>query len=213
MFSLNWKPSEVSWSKHRFKSIEVVVFVCVVCILVYELPAQDKLPAQVVLEASETVHNAKESPEEPVSPKPAEKDATERVPPPAKLTLPIPVGHEVKGIRVPYYDVYGVKQLDFFAKQARRVDEDVIRMTDAEIEFFNDVGERDMKVTLPSAVFNFSTQILGSDQPSKIQRADFIVTGSKLVFHVPDKRGRLIGKVRMYVFDKDQLGAHKSKQP
>ena len=122
-----------------------------------------------------------------------------------EMVLPIPVGHEVKGIRVPYFDVYGAKQLDFFAAQARRIDADNIRMTDVELEFFDDKGVSDITVFMPVAVFNMQTQLLGSDQPVRIQRDDFVLTGKKLVFHVGRRTGKLSGSVKMRIFDKDNL--------
>ncbi len=172
--------------------------------------AEEKLPPQVVLEqeSQQSLNAGNSTTSAQKQERRAAADSTAKH---SKLTLPIPVGHEVKGIRVPYFDVYGAKQLDFYADQARRTDEDVIRMTDAEIEFFDEQGGREMKVFLPSGVFNLSTQVLGSDQPARIERRDFIVTGNKLVFHLPDKRGRLMGNVRMYVFDKEKLGASVKK--
>lgn len=178
------------------------------CLALPVVQAEEDLPYQVVLDGERAAPADKET-----SVAESSGKVSAARPPRSKLTLPIPVGHEVKGIRVPYFDTYGAKQLDFFAEQARRVDEDVIRMTDAEIDFYNDQGGKDMKVFLPSAVLNLNTQMLGSDQPARIQRSDFILTGDKLVFHIPDKRGRLIGRVRMHVFDKEQIGSQKSSLP
>ncbi len=137
----------------------------------------------------------------------AKKQEADKAPDKAakNLVLPIPVGHEVKGIRVPYFDVYGAKQLDFFAEQARRVDEKKIRMSDVEIEFFTDQGAPDMKVFLPVAIYNMDTQWLDSDKPVKITRSDFVITGDKLVFHLGDRQGTLTGSIKMHIFEKDNL--------
>lgn len=124
---------------------------------------------------------------------------------PDPFHLPIPVGHEVKGIRVPTYDVHGAKQIDFFAEQARRVDENNVRMTDVSIHFFNDEGARDIQVSLPVAVFNMDTQLLGSDKRVRIERDDFVISGDKMVFHLGTRQGKLTGDIKMLIFDKENL--------
>lgn len=124
---------------------------------------------------------------------------------PPPITLPIPVGQEVKGIKIPYFDVEGAKKMDFYAEQARRVDEDHVRMSNVRIQMYDDMGGPDLDFHLPVSVFQVADQLLSSDKPVVIRRKDFRITGQNMVFNLNSRKGRLGGEVNMVIYDRSNL--------
>jgi hypothetical protein len=73
-------------------------------------------------------------------------------------------------------------------------------MENLAIEIHNDDGTT-FHVAMPHAVFNFDTKLLTSDTPTTIKRDDMIIDGDKAVFDVKKRFGRVIGNVKMTIFN------------
>ena len=117
------------------------------------------------------------------------------------IQLPIPVGQEVKGIKIPHFTPEGKLQMEFVAGDARRESETEVFLTNLRIEFFDDTGKSDMLVELPVAVLDLKTQVLSSEQPFTLQRSDFLLRGEKVQFDTRTREGRMTGKVKMTIYD------------
>jgi hypothetical protein len=111
-------------------------------------------------------------------------------------------GYPSKGLKIPYFDAEGNLQMTFEIGVATRLDEEQLRMDTAQLETFED-GEREMLITLPSAVLNLSSGVMIAESPVSIQRSDLELTGRTMVFNTKTKQGKLGGGVRMLIFDLD----------
>ena len=68
-----------------------------------------------------------------------------------KMDIPVSKDHDAKGLKIPYFDGDGKKQMIFTIGVASRIDEDHIGMTETEVETFDENGEREMTIALPKS--------------------------------------------------------------
>jgi hypothetical protein len=121
-------------------------------------------------------------------------------------------GYPSKGLKIPYFDAEGSLQMTFEIGVATRLDDEQLRMDTAQLETFEE-GEREMLITLPSAVLNLSNWVIRADQPVTIQRPDLELTGQTMVFNTKTRQGNLGGGVRMLIFDLDSSGEEQPASP
>lgn len=95
---------------------------------------------------------------------------------------------------------------------ATRLDDEQLRMDTAQLETFED-GEREMLITLPSAVLNLSSWVITAESPVSIQRSDLELTGQTMVFDTKTRRGKLGGGVRMLIFELDSSEEEQPASP
>ena len=117
-----------------------------------------------------------------------------------KMSLPIPVGHDAKGLKIPYAEA-GKLQMIFTIGIANRLDEDHVKMSDLRIETFNDNGEREMLIDLPRSVLDLNTHVVSTKERVTIKRSDFEITGQAMQFNTDTKQGKLAGNVRMLIYN------------
>jgi hypothetical protein len=86
------------------------------------------------------------------------------------------------------------------AKKVKRLNDRNFEMGDLTVEIFNKDGST-FHVQMPHSVFNIDTRILTSDTPTTIRRDDFTINGDKAEFHIKEKFGRVIGNVKMVIFN------------
>jgi hypothetical protein len=123
-------------------------------------------------------------------------------------------GYPSKGVKIPRHEVdaEGSLQMNFEIGVATRLDDEQVRMDTAQLETFEE-GEREMLITLPTAVFNLSSWVIRADQPVTIQRPDLEVTGRTMVFNTKTRQGKLGGGVRMLIFDLDSSEEEQPASP
>jgi Lipopolysaccharide-assembly, LptC-related len=126
-----------------------------------------------------------------------------------ELNLPLPVGHEAKGIKLPYFDEMGKLEMNFVIGRAKRLDEQRLEMANVTVEMFNSEGAREMRIDLPESVLDLQTHIITSKAPVTIQRNDFWITGEAMRFNTKTREGKLQGKVKMLIYDRDKKEAAK----
>ena len=117
------------------------------------------------------------------------------------LTVPIPVNHGAKGIKLPYYDEKGKLQMDFSIDSAYRSDEGHLEMKQVKMHTYDENGNVEMMIDLPSSILDLTTRIVTSNQPVTIRRSDFEVTGETMQFDTQSKSGKIVGKVRMLIYN------------
>jgi len=117
------------------------------------------------------------------------------------IDIPMPEGKDAKGLKIPYRDEQGKLQMRFTIGVARRIDESHVEMSQLQVETFDDEGEPEMTIDLPTSVMDLKTSVLTTNQAVKIQREDFEITGNTMVFNTKTKAGGLGGKVRMLIYD------------
>lgn len=128
--------------------------------------------------------------------KPADPDA------PAKaIDIPVPKGHDAKGLKIPYFDGEGKLQMTFNIGVARRIDDNHIEMSELQVETFDEDGVREMAMDLPTSVLDLTTSVLTAQKQVTIKREDFELTGNTMIFNTKTKQGGLGGQVRMLIYN------------
>ena len=122
-----------------------------------------------------------------------------------QFEVPIPIGHDAMGIRIPVYDLAGKLQMYFNSEIAFRVDQGHLRLNNLKIETYDDAGKPDMIIDLPKSEFDLTSRVLSSEDPVTIHRTDFEVTGAHMTFDTQTRQGKFTGPVRMLIFNSDDL--------
>ena len=120
---------------------------------------------------------------------------------PGKLDIPVSKDHDAKGLKIPYFDGDGKKQMVFTIGVASRIDEEHIGMTETLVETFNENGGSEMTIDLPKSELNVTTSVISTKKHVEIKREDFSITGETLEFNMKTKRGTLGGGVKMLIYN------------
>jgi hypothetical protein len=119
--------------------------------------------------------------------------------------IPLPVGHEAKGLVLPDFDADGHLRGKFEAGTARRIDDGHVRFQHLKITTYTPESRPDLQIDMSTSVLDLKTRILSSQERSTIRRADFNIVGDSVQFDPNTKTGRLIGNVKMVITDKSHL--------
>jgi hypothetical protein len=139
------------------------------------------------------------------------KQARARVGPkgsPAQQSLtniPLPIGHEAKGLVLPDFDGEGHLRGKFEAGTARRIDQQHIGFQHLKITTYTPESQPDLQIDLQTSVLDLKTRVLSSQERTTIQRADFNIAGDSVQFDTNTKTGRLVGNVKMVITDRSHL--------
>ena len=121
--------------------------------------------------------------------------------------IPLPIGHEAKGLVLPDFDGEGHLRGKFEAGTARRIDEEHVGFEQLKILTYTPEDQQDLRIDMSTSVLDLKTRILSSKTRTTIQRADFNIAGDSVEFDTNSRTGRLIGNVKMVITDKAHLTA------
>ena len=121
--------------------------------------------------------------------------------------IPLPIGHEAKGLVLPDFDGDGHLRGKFEAGTAHRIDEIHIGFQQLKITTYTPEDQQDLRIDMSTSVLDLKTRILSSKARTTIKRADFNIAGDSVEFDTNSKTGRLIGNVKMVITDKSHLTA------
>lgn len=119
--------------------------------------------------------------------------------------IPLPVGHEAKGLVLPDFNAEGKLVGKFEAEKAKRIDEGHVRFENLKITTFTPENQVDLQVEMHTSVFDLNTKILISQERSTVKRADFNVVGDSAQFDTNARTGRMIGNVKMVISSNSKL--------
>jgi len=119
--------------------------------------------------------------------------------------IPLPVGHEAKGLVLPDFDADGHLRGKFEAGTARRIDDGHVRFEHLKIMTYTPESHPDLTIDMSTSVLDLKTRILSSQERTTIKRADFHIEGDSVQFDPNTHTGRLIGNVKMVITDKSHL--------
>ncbi|MGE5213747.1 MAG: hypothetical protein ACM3NN_08665 [Nitrospirota bacterium] len=140
--------------------------------------------------------------------KPRGKAAPSASPGEQSLTnIPLPIGHEAKGLVLPDFDGDGHLRGKFEAGTAHRIDEGHIGFEQLKITTYTPEDQQDLRIDMSTSVLDLKTRVLSSKARTTIQRADFNIAGDSVEFDTNSRTGRLIGNVKMVITDKSHLTA------
>ena len=138
--------------------------------------------------------------------KPRAKTAPNASPGEQSLTnIPLPIGHEAKGLVLPDFDADGHLRGKFEAGKAHRIDEGHVGFEQLKITTFTPEDQQDLRIDMSTSVLDLKTRILSSKARTTIQRADFNIAGDSVEFDTNSRTGRLVGNVKMVITDKSHL--------
>jgi hypothetical protein len=130
-----------------------------------------------------------------------------------KIVLPIPIGHDVKGLRVPFRNEEGKMEFRMDIEWARRLDEQNVEMRSSIIQTYDqETYKPSAKVELKTSVMNMDTNVIISHEPVVVTREDFRLTGDAMEFNTKTREGRVIGNVRLIIYNRDELANKKSDE-
>src|SRR2546423_7634639 len=145
--------------------------------------------------------------------KPRTKAAPSVSPGEQSLTnIPLPIGHEAKGLVLPDFDADGHLRGKFEAGTAHRIDQEHIGFERLKITTYTPENQPDLKIDMSTSVLDLKTRILISKERTTIQRSDFNIAGDSVEFDTNSKTGRLVGNVKMVITDKSHLTAKSSSK-
>jgi hypothetical protein len=119
--------------------------------------------------------------------------------------IPLPIGHEAKGLVLPDFDLEGHLRGKFVAGAARRIDQDHVGFRDLKITTFTPENQVDLEIAMQTSVLDLKTRILSSQEPTTVKRADFNIMGDSIVFDTNARTGRMIGNVKMVISGQSHL--------
>ena len=121
--------------------------------------------------------------------------------------IPLPIGHEAKGLVLPDFDGDGRLRGKFEAGTAHRIDQEHVGFQHLKITTYTPESQTDLQIDMQTSVLDLKTRILSSQERTTIQRSDFNIAGDSVQFDTNSKTGRLIGNVKMVISDKSHLTA------
>ena len=141
---------------------------------------------------------------------PADEPAPER-----KIDLPVPIGREVKGLRVPVRNADGKLEMQLDVESATRMDIRNVKMNTVSIQTFNEQSSKpDIKIDLKSSMMNMDTNVITSDEPIVVSRTDFRLTGDAMEFNSKTRHGTVMHNVKMVVYNREAIqGASAAQTP
>src|SRR6266705_4510391 len=119
--------------------------------------------------------------------------------------IPLPIGHEAKGLVLPDFDAEGHLRGKFEAGTARRIDQEHVGFEQLKIYTYTPEDRPDLQIDMHTSVLDLQTRILSSQERTTVQRADFNIVGDSVQFDTNTRTGRLIGNVKMVITDKSHL--------
>ena len=120
-------------------------------------------------------------------------------------SIPLPVGHEAKGLVLPDYDLQGRLQAKFEAASAKRTDEVHIQFLGLKMTTFTAKNKPDLLIDMPASTLNLTTRVINSDKRTTVTRADFNIAGDTMRFDTVARQGKLVGNVKMVIRGDSQL--------
>jgi len=121
--------------------------------------------------------------------------------------IPLPIGHEAKGLVLPDFDGEGHLRGRFEAGTAHRIDQEHIGFQHLKITTYTPENQPDLQIDMRTSVLDLTTRVLNSQERTTIQRADFNIAGDSVYFDTNTRTGRLIGNVKMVITDQSHLTA------
>lgn len=119
--------------------------------------------------------------------------------------IPLPIGHEAKGLILPDFDLEGHLRGRFEAESATRLDEVHVGFHTLKITTYSPENQPDLTIDFSEAILNLKTRILSSKERTTIKRADFNIAGDAVEFDTTTRTGKLVGNVKMVITSQSKL--------
>jgi len=132
---------------------------------------------------------------------PAEEPAQGR-----KIIVPVPIGHEVKGLRIPVRNEEGKMEMQFDMESAKRINDQDIEMHTTTIQTYDQqTAKPDAKIELKIALMNLDTNVIKTSDPVRVSREDFVLTADGGEFNSKLRQGRVVGNIHLVIYNREKL--------
>lgn len=125
--------------------------------------------------------------------------------------IPLPIGHEAKGLTLPDFDSDGHLRGKFEAATARRIDQEHVLFSALKITTYTPESKTDLTIDMSESVFDLKTRILSSKDRTTVTRADFNIVGDSVEFDTNTRTGTLTGNVKMVITDQSKFKPQTTK--
>lgn len=122
----------------------------------------------------------------------------------AEDTIPLPVGHEAKGLVLPDYDRRGVLNNRFEVGIAKRIDVNHMQMRDLDLTTYT-ARKPDLRIKMSDAILDLKTKVITSKERSTVRRKDFELAGDTMRFDTSARQGTMSGNVKMVITGQAKL--------
>ncbi|MGI8820081.1 MAG: hypothetical protein ACR2ID_04320 [Chthoniobacterales bacterium] len=119
--------------------------------------------------------------------------------------IPLPIGHEAKGLVLPDYSTEGQLQARFEAATAKRISVQEVQLTGLKMTTFTPENTTELMIDMPASILNLETRVITSHERTTVTRADFKISGDTMRFDTVARQGTLVGHVKMVITDKSAL--------
>jgi Lipopolysaccharide-assembly, LptC-related len=127
--------------------------------------------------------------------------------------VPIPEGHDARGLTLPDYDIQGRLRGKLQAGVTRRLDPENVEFHGVRFTtFIPETEAPNLDITVDTAVFNLKTQVLTSNVRSTVKRSDFEVSGDRMRFEMLTRQSTIEGNVKMIVHGKARTPSEQEQQ-
>lgn len=120
----------------------------------------------------------------------------------------LPLGQKNLDVKIPSFKD-GLPSSLIRAGSMTRLDDEYMEMEKLDIRLFGEARDKDVRVQLVTGEYHMPSQLLSSEQRSRISREDFQLEGDSLVFDTKSQQGKMTGNVRMVIFDSSSLMGQK----
>jgi hypothetical protein len=130
-----------------------------------------------------------------------------------KIEVPVPIGHEVKGLRIPVRNEEGKMEMQFDMESAKRVNDQDIEMHDATIQTYDQQTTKpDAKIELKIAMMNLDTNVIKTRDPVRVSREDFVLTADGGEFNSKLRQGRVVGNIHLIIYNREKFQPNSSAE-
>lgn len=112
----------------------------------------------------------------------------------------IPAQRPNRGIWIPSFSEGSLSSV-VEADVVTRIDDQRLFAENMTIHLHQPEENQRVRVDMPSATYNMTSQMIRSNERSKVSRADFDLEGDSLIFDTTTSQGRMTGNVRMTIHD------------
>src|SRR5204863_7160383 len=121
--------------------------------------------------------------------------------------IPLPIGHEAKGLVLPDFDGEGHLRGKFEAGTAHCIDQEHIGFQHLKITTYTPENQLDLQIDMHTSVLDLKTRVLSSQERTTIQRADLNIAGDSVYFDTNTRSVRCLGKRKHVITDQSHLTA------
>jgi len=124
----------------------------------------------------------------------------------------IPEGHRNLKVHYPGFD-NGKPTSLVTAAAMTRVNPQEMFAEKLRIDLYGKEEKDNMRVDLKTGTYHLDTKMLDSKERSHVSRSDFKVDGDAMEFDMTSSQGKMIGNVRMVIYDASSFSASSSASP